>query len=158
MQKIVKYILVIVFLSVIIFLLFYDSNKVNKKENQIASNYINSININDTSLKVEIVKTPEAQAKGLSGRASLKENEGMLFVFDGLDIYYFWMKDMNFPIDIIWFDENRKIIYIEKNATPESYPQSFGPDENAKYVLEIVAGFTEKYNIKVGDTISVLRK
>lgn len=156
MQNILKYILIASFLFIVVFILISNSNKVNNIENTRELNYANytsRIKIKDTSVNVEIVKTAEAQARGLSGRENLQEDEGMLFDFEKPDVYYFWMKDMKFPIDIIWFDENRKIIYIEKNITPESYPQSFGPDQNAKYVLEVVSGFTEKYNIKIGDEI-----
>ena len=107
----------------------------------------------DASLNVEIVRTGEAQERGLSGRASLAEDQGMLFDFETSDIYKFWMKDMKFPIDMIWFDEDRRVVYIQEDATPESYPESFGPNENTKYVLEVVAGFTQKYNIKIGDKL-----
>ena len=77
----------------------------------------------------------------------------MLFVFDHPAQYPFWMKDMNFPIDIIWIDENLKVIFIKKNAVPESYPEVFTSPQNSKYVLEVVAGFSDKYNIKIGDKV-----
>lgn len=145
-----KYPILVIFL---IFLFVFVVFNITKEKQGFNYRY----KVGEKEIVVEIASGPEAQARGLSGRESLDEDRGMLFDFDKPDIYYFWMKDMNFPIDIIWFDENRKIIYIEKNATPESYPQSFGSDQNAKYVLEVVSGFTEKYNLKVGDTISVLR-
>jgi len=59
---------------------------------------------------------------------------------------------MNFPIDMIWIGEDMKVIYIKKNAEPESYPETFGPDANAKYVLEILAGFSDQNNLQVGDS------
>jgi len=134
---------------------------------------IKYVEIGGQSVKVDLALTPEAQAQGLSGRASLGENEGMLFVFGTPGNYLFWMKDMNFPIDMVWLapsaggdEENAKIIYIEKNATPESYPATYGPastssslggpgenDQNAKYVLEVPAGFADKNNLKVGDSV-----
>ncbi|MCX6751552.1 MAG: DUF192 domain-containing protein, partial [Candidatus Nomurabacteria bacterium] len=94
---------------------------------------------------------PEAQEKGLSGRKSLNEDQGMLFVFYKSEIYPFWMKDMNFAIDIIWIDEDFRVVFIKKNASTQSYPETFTPNQNARYVLEGSAGFSEKNNLKVGD-------
>ena len=119
--------------------------------------------INGVQINVEIALTPEARTQGLSGRASLGEKEGMLFVFDAPGKYGFWMKDMNFPIDIVWFTpsegneaglaEDLRVVSIKKDARPESYPESFTPDEEAKYVLEVESGFADKYNIQVGDRV-----
>ncbi|OGI72922.1 hypothetical protein A3D42_01605 [Candidatus Nomurabacteria bacterium RIFCSPHIGHO2_02_FULL_41_18] len=105
------------------------------------------------NIKVELARTPEVQARGLSGRESLKENEGMLFVFDNLGRHGFWMKDMNFPIDIIWISEDKKVVYIKKDAKPHSYPEIFAPDEDALYALEVVFGFSDKYGLKEGDSV-----
>src|SRR3989338_4624811 len=128
---------------------------------------IKYVKIGDVKIKVELAITPEARAQGLSGRPSLSENEGVLFVFDKPDKYSFWMKNMNFPIDIIWIGparppgwsgaggEDMKIVYIKKKALPELYPEQYGPDKDAKYVLEVVAGFSDKNNIKVGDKVEV---
>ena len=77
----------------------------------------------------------------------------MLFIFNSADNYGFWMKDMIFPIDIIWIGENKKIVYIEKNVLPESYPKNFSPNVKAMYVLEVLSGFSEKHNIKIGDEV-----
>src|SRR3989344_9043068 len=74
------------------------------------------IKIAGQTIKVDLVLTPAEQEKGLSGRSELKEGEGMLFVFNKPDKHLFWMKDMNFPIDIIWLDVNKKVIYIKKSA------------------------------------------
>jgi hypothetical protein len=63
---------------------------------------------------------------------------------------------MNFPIDMIWIDENLKVVYIQKSAEPSSYPNSFTPNTNARYVLEVVSGFSENNNLKIGDTIQFL--
>lgn len=114
---------------------------------------IKYIKIAGQNIKVDLALTPEAQALGLSARQGLAENEGMLFVFDKSGQYAFWMKDMNFPLDIIWIDEDMKVVYIQKNALPESYPESFLPEKNAKYVLEVYANFADKNNLKEGDTV-----
>ncbi len=126
-----------------------------KQRFQVGNN-INYVKIGNLELKVDIANTNETREKGLSGKKELKENEGMLFIFEQPSKNYFWMKDMNFPIDIIWLDENLKVIYIKKDATPESYPESFGTDQNSKYVLEVVSNFSDKNNIRIGDTLYLL--
>ncbi len=100
---------------------------------------------------VEVADNPLARTQGLSGRESLQEGEGLLFVFDRPGRHSFWMKDMNFPIDIIWLEGDGDVVHIEKDVRPDSYPQTFTPRLPARYVLEVNAGFTENQNIKVGD-------
>lgn len=109
------------------------------------------VRIHDTDIKVDVVETPEERNKGLSGRESLANGEGMLFVFEKMDTYSFWMPDMHFAIDIIWLDENMKVMHIQENATPESYPTNFTPPVPAKYVLEVPAYFSKEKGIVVGD-------
>ena len=88
--------------------------------------------------------------KGLSGTPSLREREGKLFVFPRSDTYGFWMKDMNYPIDIIWFDADGYVVHIESNVSPETYPQTLSPKSEARYVLEIAAGKSAEYGIDIG--------
>ncbi|OGI58355.1 hypothetical protein A3C60_00625 [Candidatus Nomurabacteria bacterium RIFCSPHIGHO2_02_FULL_37_45] len=114
---------------------------------------IKAIQIMGQNIRVNLATTDAAREQGLSGRENLKEDEGMLFVFDYPDKYSFWMKDMNFPIDMIWIGENKEIIYIKKNARPESFPESYGPTADSKYVLEIVSGLSSKNNLKEGDKV-----
>lgn len=100
----------------------------------------------------EIVDTPESRSRGLSGRPSLDEGTGMLFVFEEDGMHGFWMKDMNFPIDMLWLDADKKIIFIAAGVPPESYPQTFAPSAPARYVLEVPAGWAERNGVRVGDT------
>jgi hypothetical protein len=123
----------------------------NKEEN------FQHVIINGVTLKVDLATTSKEQEQGLSGRVGLKEDEGMLFIFDKPAPYAFWMKDMNFPIDMIWFGEDMHVVYIKRNATPESFPETFTPNQNAKYVLEVVSGFSDKNNIKDGDTFELIK-
>lgn len=111
------------------------------------------IKINDTEILVEIRDTPVERAQGLSGREVLEEGKGMLFIFDEPTVPGFWMKDMNFSIDIVWIDENRQIVGVEKNLAPETYPQNFFPKDPVKYVLEIPAESVDKYKIATGTVI-----
>ena len=108
-------------------------------------------------VKVDLALTAKEQEQGLSGRENLKNDAGMLFIFPKPSINYFWMKDMNFPIDIIWIDFNFRVIYIQKDALPSSYPNSFGPGVDNSYVLEVSDGFSEKNNLKIGDSVEFLR-
>jgi len=109
-------------------------------------------------LIVEIANTPAAQQKGLSGRTSLASDHGMLFVFDHEDYWGFWMPDMNFPLDIIWFNSNQQAVFIEQNlppCTPQNCP-IFTPDVKAMYVLEVNAGFVMAHQIALGTTFTFL--
>ena len=117
---------------------------------------ISYVQIGGQNVKVDLALTEAEHTKGLSGKNELMENEGMLFVFDKPGKYSFWMKDMSFPIDIVWFGEDMKVVYIKKNADPKLYPETYGPDTDAKYVLEVMAGFSDKNNLKVGDSLKFI--
>jgi uncharacterized membrane protein (UPF0127 family) len=106
--------------------------------------------LNNQRFDLTIAKTEAERQRGLSGTTSLTENTGKLFVFEQPGMYGFWMKDMNYPIDIIWFDSNFKIVDIAQNVTPQSYPDVFYPKQNALYVLEIGAGNAKKLNLDFG--------
>ena len=110
-----------------------------------------TLKIGPITLNIEVADTEAKRMKGLSGKEELKENEGILFVFDREGYYGFWMKNMNFPIDIAWLDKSKKIIHIEKNVLPESYPKVFNSLVPSLYVLETKANFFEKSEIKIGD-------
>jgi len=111
------------------------------------------VEINNIILDTQIAQTSQDRATGLSNHTSLGEKQAMLFIFQKPGVYSFWMKDMDFPIDIFWLNENKEIIFIKENAQPESYPESFGPKEESLYVLETVTGFSNKHDIKIGDTM-----
>ena len=109
-----------------------------------------SLFVGNTKISIEIAKTSAEIIKGLSGRLALAENSGLFFIFPYADKHGIWMKEMNFPIDIIWLDENLKIVTIKENATPDSYPEVFTSTAPALYVLEIPTGFVQKNKISVG--------
>ena len=145
------FILVVVVFLVAGFFLIKNNSSKNVEVNQ-----IHFVKIAGKILKVDLALTSEEQERGLSGRNELKEDEGMLFVFDYINKHPFWMKDMNFAIDIIWIGENLQVVYIKKNAQPESYPETFIPPQDAEYVLEVLASFSEKNNLRVGDEVEFL--
>lgn len=102
---------------------------------------LRTITAGETSFAVETVDTPAAREKGLSGRSALAEGHGLLFVFDEPGSWGIWMKDMNFPIDIVWARQDGTIITIARNVSPDTYPQAFYPaTPDALYVLEVNAG------------------
>lgn len=161
MKKI--FVLLLIFFLVVLFLIIFFSKNTSKHN----LTDIKGIKIAEQNIEINLALIPAEQAQGLSGRSELKENEGMLFIFPEPGQYNFWMKDMNFPIDIIWLDEDLKIVYIKKDARPESYPETYGPASpsqggpdvslmNVKYVLEVVSGFSDKNNLKVGDRVIFL--
>ncbi len=112
----------------------------------------------ETSVSVEVADTSEKRTLGLGDRIALLSGHGMLFVFETSDRYGFWMKDMHFALDMIWLDEDLKIVHIEKNVVPGSYPQIFKPEVPALYVLEVPAGFSEDHGLVLGDAASIETK
>jgi len=82
-----------------------------------------------------------ARTKGLSGISELASNKALLMVFPGEGKWGIWMKNMKIPIDIVWLDKDKKVVYIVKNASPEdSTSTTFEPKMPAKYVIEVPAG------------------
>lgn len=114
--------------------------------------------INGFVLNIDVALTDKEKQDGLSIKSSMKENEGMLFIFDKPNYQSFWMKGMKFPIDIIWLNENLSIVHIEKSLEPcetlITCP-SFRPTSESLYVLETISGFSEKYGLKIGNKINI---
>ena len=107
-----------------------------------------------TCFSVEIADTPGERAQGLMYRDSLDDDKGMLFVFENSGVYSFWMKNTLIPLDMIWLDENFKVVHIE-TATPcvTETCISYNPMVEAKYVLEINSGMAEREGIGVGSVL-----
>lgn len=115
-------------------------------------------NINNHTFKLEIAKTQQEKEIGLSKKKILEKNAGMLFLFEKPGYYPFWMKDMKFPIDIIYI-RNDRIVTIHKNVKPPKNPNDrlplYNSKEPADTILEINAGLAQKYNIKEGDIVKI---
>lgn len=105
------------------------------------------------AVTLEIADTDCKLALGLSGRNSLATDTGMLFVFPKAGNYGFWMKDMRFPLDIVWIGSDFRVSGMEKMAEPESFPAVFGQKYLATYVIELPAGFLDEHSVKVGNKI-----
>lgn len=114
--------------------------------------------VNNNTFNLLLAKSDKETQIGLSEKKSLDENTGMLFVFSKPGYYSFWMKNMKFPIDIIYI-KNNKIVTIHENVQPprsvEESLQIYKPEEPADKVLEINAGLSKKHNIKKGNDIRI---
>jgi uncharacterized membrane protein (UPF0127 family) len=136
--KIISLILVVIFLSA-------------------CTNSSLDLKINDTLLDIEISADALSRAKGLSGREDLCENCGMVFIFGGQAKHSFWMKDMNFPLDIIYI-QNDEIVEIFKDVQVfddiNEITEIF-PNQNADKVLELNAGWCETHNVQLGNKIEL---
>ena len=106
--------------------------------------------IGEIPVRVEILDSDEERVLGLSGRDALDEVDGLLFIFPEPEYHSIWMKDMNFPIDIIWIGEDLKVISIDKNVSPASYPKVFRPARPALYAVETNIHYSDTYGIRAG--------
>lgn len=123
-----------------------------------ASQASSTVTIDGHQFKVSLAISSADQQKGLSVFNSLPVDEGMLFLFPNYSYYSFWMKDMKFPIDILWIKDNT-LVGIQENAPAENLPDSqlpnYYPPEAINKVLEINAGLSQKYGFKAGDAVSI---
>jgi uncharacterized membrane protein (UPF0127 family) len=103
-------------------------------------------------MDIEIAETDYETETGLMYRKSMGENQGMLFVFPDIRQHFFHMKNTEFGLDIIFLDENLKIVSLQENAKP--YDEKLLPSHvPVKYALEINAGLSEKWLLEVGDSV-----
>lgn len=107
------------------------------------------ISFADNNISAEVARSEADKSKGLGGRGSIGEPGAMLFVYDNPQNLCFWMKDMRFPIDIIWLDANKKIIKIEEAVSPRTYPDSFCSSSPAQFVLELPEGKSREIGMKL---------
>ena len=140
-------VLVVVGFGIVLFALGSATTRITEKSSTTVAK------IGNADVTLEYALTSAERAQGLSGRANLPQQTGLLFIFPYADRYNFWMKDMHFPIDIIWIDADRRVVGIEQNVEPDSYPQTFSPGVAVPYVLEVNAGFAQTYGVRVGDSL-----
>lgn len=144
-----KIILFIIFIFLILFILGTSFFLLHKSTQQITVG-------NKQTFLLEIATTPQQQAIGLSKYSQLPQNRAMYFPFAKPDYYAFWMKNMHFPIDIL-FIRSGKIIAIFASVPAPTSGQitlpTYQPHSPADAVLEINAGLSQKYGFVVGDTI-----
>ncbi len=114
------------------------------------------IAIGDKKIPVFMADTPQKKAQGLGNFTGIPREDGMLFTFSKPEAIDIWMKDMLFPIDVLWFDENAKLVHIVERMRPDSFPQRFFSEVPALFVLEVNAGFIKKSKIKMGDAFQFI--
>lgn len=159
MNKIIASTFAILLVSFGILTISYNQKK-EERHQMTNYDYTHPIQVGERELYVEVVNTPEKISRGLGGRNMLDDDQGMLFDFSLFPEHNptFWMKDMNFAIDIIWVDGG-KVVGIEhstqppedKNSELELYPAP----QKVDLVLETQAGYSKKNKIEIGDTVRV---
>ncbi len=116
------------------------------------------VSVNGETFKVEVADNDTEKQIGLSEKEDLKENEGMIFVFENPGMYSFWMKEMNFPIDIVYINGDKVTTVIPNAQPPVSENDElpiYQPESVSDRILEIKAGLASKHNIQKGSTVKI---
>lgn len=111
-----------------------------------------------TPITAELAVTPAERAQGLMFRDRIDADQGMLFIFDREELNSFWMMNMKFPIDILWLDQNKRVVHIEASVPPcakEPCP-SYPTPSPALYVLELQSGAAAGHKIKLGERMEFI--
>lgn len=112
-----------------------------------------TLRIRDSTFSLETADTQEKREQGLSGRGFIENNQAMLFVFESDGPQCMWMKDMNFSIDMIWLDAQKKVVHLEDDVSPDTYPRSFCSPLPARYVVEVKKGTIARDGVQVGQNL-----
>ena len=118
------------------------------------SKFTHPLTIGTTALLVAYAVSPVEQDQGLSGTPPLAADQGMLFLFPSATKLMFWMKDMNYSLDIIWIGADKRVVDVSKNLAPDTYPKIFSPKLPAQYALEVSSGFAEAHDVVPGTVVS----
>ena len=113
-----------------------------------------SLRLGDGIFRARIAANETDRTKGLSGVTSLNLDQALLMAFPNEGKWNIWMKDMKIPIDIVWLDKDKKVIYVVLDAQPDdsTIPKIFEPKTPAKYVIELPAGSVNSKAIKTNST------
>jgi uncharacterized membrane protein (UPF0127 family) len=130
-----------------VFFAYYLSHHMKSSSDHLATR---EVRFATTSITVEVADTETLRNQGLSGRSGLAPGQGMLFVFDDDNPAQIWMKDMLFPIDIVWLSADGAVITVTPDVSPDTYPEVFSPAQWARYVLELPAGYAQSHHIAEG--------
>lgn len=155
-----KFLLLLIFIYLVVGLTptllkfaFKNSQSAEAIAPQRKTDKIGYIIVKKVKIPVYLADTEEKRIKGLGGLISIPRGYGMFFIFDKSDYQSIWMKGMLFSIDIIWIDENFKIVHIEENISPGTYPKIFTAPVKARFVFELNAGMSKFYDLKEGEKI-----
>ena len=131
----------------------------NVPDNQSIKFSSKMIKIDDTMLEVQIADTNAKRIEGLQFQEKLPYDQGMLFDYTEPKVISMWMPNMKFSLDMIWFDEGGKVVYIEQDVEPcqsiKVCPSINANGQKAKYVLEVTSGFVDKFNITNDSLLSL---
>lgn len=120
------------------------------------------LKVGEAVVYVEIMDKPSERARGLSGRESLGESQGMLFIYPGSRRHSFWMKEMNFALDIIFIDEGKVVEIHEDVPVPvggqDGREIKIQTKLETEWVLEVNAGWVESNGVEVGDAVQLVSK
>lgn len=156
MKNKINFLQIIAIISILIWGLYFVMNEISPSASPNLATYNQSeIKIGNVTVIADIAETHAQRVQGLSGRASLGENEGMFFIFDKDGPQGIWMKDMFMSIDIIWIDKDFIVVHFEKNVSPDTYPKIFKSPVDARYVLEVPAGFVEGSGVRLLEKVEV---
>jgi uncharacterized membrane protein (UPF0127 family) len=148
--------LAIFFVSIAGVVTFSSLSNVSEKSHTTSTlDFSNTGSLDNVPLKLAFARTKAQQTLGLSFQNELKEGYGLLFIYKEPGSQGIWMKDMNFPIDVFWFDENYTVVTMKENFLPASYPEIFYPTKDSLYILEAPSGFAERHQIKIGSKLKI---
>lgn len=107
------------------------------------------------ALRLEVARSQTAWERGLMFREALPDNGGMLFIFPRTTYHQIWMRGMEMPIDVLFISAEHEIVSIRTHLPPCTTPQCtvYAPSEPVRYVLEVPAGFVDRYTVGVGDRV-----
>lgn len=120
------------------------------------------IKLDGQILEVQVADTPERHVRGLMFQEQMPYDEGMIFVYDKPAVYSLWMLNMQFPLDMIWFDPDGRVVHIEtgvepcKSALETQTCTVINPQTNALYILEVTAGFVELNGITKDSVLEII--
>ncbi len=123
---------------------------------------IGTIKVDDIVLEVQIADTEPRRIRGLMFQDQMPYDQGLILVFNEPGIYSLWMLNMQFSLDMIWFDENGSIVHIEQNVPPCKTAteimacQSIVPSVEASYILEVTSGFIKEFNITKDSKLRII--
>lgn len=122
-----------------------------------------TVKLDDVTLYVQVAETDSQKTRGLMFQNELPYDQGMIFVFDDEQVVPMWMPNMQFSLDMIWFDKDGNVVHIEKNVPPCKSPIETatckvenGGGKKAKYVLEVSSGFVDKFKITENSKLQII--
>ncbi len=121
-----------------------------------------TVMVDDVPIEVQIADDEPRRVRGLMFQDQMPMDQGMIFVFPQLGLYSLWMLNMQFSLDMIWFDQNGNVVHIEKDVPPCKTAleittcQSIVPEDEALYVLEVTSGFVDQNNITEESVLTII--